>query len=83
MALESRPEGERTRIEYERVLNAYRAIYHGDPGASKADASIDAVAELLAEEGRLFAEKKRSMMPPASMSSCSRTIPIAATASPP
>ena len=58
MALESRPEGERTRIEYERVLNAYRAIYHGDPGASKADASIDAVAELLAEEGRLFAEKK-------------------------
>ncbi len=58
MALESRPEAERTREEYERVLNAYRAIYHGDPGASKADASIYAVAELLAEEGRLFAEKK-------------------------
>jgi N-acetylmuramoyl-L-alanine amidase len=58
MALESRPDAERTREEYERVLNAYRAIYHCDPGASKADASIYAVAELLAEEGRLFAEKK-------------------------
>jgi N-acetylmuramoyl-L-alanine amidase len=57
-ALESQPLEERTRIEYQRVLNAYRAIYHGNPGASKADASINAVAELLTEEGRLFAEKK-------------------------
>jgi N-acetylmuramoyl-L-alanine amidase len=57
-ALESRPEEERTRVEYERVLNAYRSIYHGDPGAAKADASINAVAGLLAEKGRLFGEKK-------------------------
>jgi N-acetylmuramoyl-L-alanine amidase len=53
-ALEGRPEQQRTRRDYERVLDAYRAIYHGDPASPKADASVYAVAELLAQEGRLF-----------------------------
>lgn len=57
-ALEGRPEQDRTRLQYERVLNAYRAIYHGDPASPKADASIAAVAELLAEEGRIFQDDK-------------------------
>lgn len=57
-ALEGRPEEERTRRDYERVLTAYRAIYHGDPAAPRADASIAAVAELLAEEGRIFEDEK-------------------------
>jgi N-acetylmuramoyl-L-alanine amidase len=57
-ALEGRPEQQRTRHDYERVLDAYRAIYHGDPAAPKADASIAAVAELLAEEGRIFEDEK-------------------------
>jgi N-acetylmuramoyl-L-alanine amidase len=57
-ALEGRPEQQRTRRDYERVLDAYRAIYHGDPAAPKADASIAAVAELLAEEGRIFEDGK-------------------------
>jgi N-acetylmuramoyl-L-alanine amidase len=57
-ALEGRPEGQRTRLEYQRVLDAYRAIYHGDPATSKADASIAAVADLLAEEGRVFQDAK-------------------------
>ncbi len=57
-ALEGRPEEERTRRDYERVLNAYRTIYHADPAAPKADASIAAVAELLAEEGRIFEDEK-------------------------
>ena len=57
-ALEGRPERERTRWQYERVLDAYRAIYHGDPASPKADASIAAVANLLAEEGRVFQDPK-------------------------
>lgn len=57
-ALEGRPEQQRTRRDYERVLDAYRAIYHGDPRSGKADASIAAVAELLAEEGRIFEDDK-------------------------
>lgn len=56
--LEGRPERQRTRMEYERVLNAYRAIYHGDPASPKADASIGVVADLLAEEGRIFQSDK-------------------------
>ena len=53
-ALEGRPEQQRTRLQYQRVLDAYRAIYHSDPASPKADASIAAVADLLAEEGRVF-----------------------------
>jgi N-acetylmuramoyl-L-alanine amidase len=57
-ALEGRPERQRTRREYDRVMDAYRAVYHADPGSSKADASITAVADLLAEEGRIFQDDK-------------------------
>jgi N-acetylmuramoyl-L-alanine amidase len=57
-ALEDRPEPQRTRGAYERVLDAYRAIYHNNPAAPKADASALAVAQLLTEEGSLFSEPK-------------------------
>ncbi|MGC2298987.1 MAG: N-acetylmuramoyl-L-alanine amidase [Acidobacteriaceae bacterium] len=57
-ALEGRPEQQRTRLQYDHVLGAYRAIYHSDPGSPKADASIAAVADLLAEEGRVFQDEK-------------------------
>jgi N-acetylmuramoyl-L-alanine amidase len=57
-ALEGRPERQRTRRDYDRVIDAYRAIYHGDPAAPRADASISAVADLLAEEGRVFQDDK-------------------------
>jgi N-acetylmuramoyl-L-alanine amidase len=57
-ALEGRPEQQRTRLQYDRVLDAYRAVYHGDPASPKADASIAAVADLLAEEGRVFQDNK-------------------------
>lgn len=57
--LERRPARERTKAQYERVLNAYRAIYHRNPGAAKADASILAVAELLAQEGQVFRDETR------------------------
>jgi N-acetylmuramoyl-L-alanine amidase len=57
-ALEDRPESQRTRAAYERVLDAYRAVYHSNPAAPKADASALAVAQLLTEEGILFSEPK-------------------------
>jgi len=57
-ALDGRPESHRTRRDYDHVLDAYRAIYHANPAASKADASISAVGELLSEEGRIFDDEK-------------------------
>jgi N-acetylmuramoyl-L-alanine amidase len=57
-ALEGRPERQRTRREYERVMDAYRAVYHSNPASPRADASIFAVADLLAEEGRVFQDDK-------------------------
>jgi N-acetylmuramoyl-L-alanine amidase len=56
--LDARPESQRSRLDYSRVLYAFRAIYHDDPASPKADASVLAVAELLAEEGRVFSDKK-------------------------
>jgi N-acetylmuramoyl-L-alanine amidase len=55
--LEARPEAERTQLAYKRVLDAYRAIYRGNPAAPRADASVFAVAELLTEEGRHFSDQ--------------------------
>ena len=60
-ALEAQPERARTRRAYEPVLAAYRALYHSDPAAAHADASVEAVAELLSEEGRLFHDRKASI----------------------
>jgi N-acetylmuramoyl-L-alanine amidase len=57
-ALEGRPERQRTRREYERVMDAYRAVYHSNPASPHADASVSAVGDLLAEEGRVFQDDK-------------------------
>ena len=56
--LEMQPVRERTRGDYERALNAYRAVYHGDPASPDAARSIAAVADLLASEGRCFHDEK-------------------------
>ena len=53
-ALDSTPRINRTRAQYEQVLNAFRAVYHADHADPNADSSVEAVAELLAEEGRIF-----------------------------
>ena len=53
-ALNGRPEEERTRRDYQHVADAYRKVYYVAPDSSKADASVVAVAELLAEMGRQF-----------------------------
>jgi N-acetylmuramoyl-L-alanine amidase len=56
--LETVPESDRTRPQYERTLDAYRAVYHGDAASPDAARSIAAVAELLASEGRCFRDAK-------------------------
>jgi len=53
-SLNGRPENERTRRDYQKVADAYRKVYYVAPASSKADASVVAVAELLAEMGRRF-----------------------------
>jgi N-acetylmuramoyl-L-alanine amidase len=52
------PQQERSRREYQRVMDAYRSVYYKSPTSSKADASVVAVAELLAESGRAFNDVK-------------------------
>jgi len=57
-ALNGRPPADRSRRDYQRVLNAYRSVYLGAPASSKADPSVVAVAETLVEMGRLFDDDK-------------------------
>jgi N-acetylmuramoyl-L-alanine amidase len=57
-ALNGRPPADRTRRDYQRVLNAYRYIYLGAPASTKADPSVVAVAETLVEMGRRFDDDK-------------------------
>ncbi|HVJ06091.1 MAG TPA: N-acetylmuramoyl-L-alanine amidase [Candidatus Saccharimonadales bacterium] len=52
------PQRDRSRREYQRVMDAYRRVYYTSPASSKADASVVAVAELLAESGRSFNDVK-------------------------
>ena len=52
------PQRERSRREYQRVMDAFRRVYYTSPTSSKADASVVAVAELMAECGRAFADEK-------------------------
>jgi N-acetylmuramoyl-L-alanine amidase len=56
--LNGMPQKDRTRGDYQRVMDAYRSVYYTAPGSSKADASVVAVAELLVECGRAFNDEK-------------------------
>jgi len=57
-ALNGRPPADRTRHDYQRVINAYRNVYFGAPTSGKADPSVVAVAETLVEMGRRFDDDK-------------------------
>jgi len=57
-ALNGRPPADRTRHDYQRVINAYRNVYYGAPTSTKADPSVVAVAETLVEMGRRFDDDK-------------------------
>jgi N-acetylmuramoyl-L-alanine amidase len=50
--LEAIPEGARTRADYARAMDGFRVVYHQAPGDVHAPDSVNAVAELLAEQGR-------------------------------
>lgn len=49
---------DRSKREYQRVTDAYRRVYYTSPASTKADASVVAVAELLAEMGRATNDDK-------------------------
>jgi N-acetylmuramoyl-L-alanine amidase len=57
-ALNGRPPADRTRHDYQRVINNYRNVYFGAPTSTKADPSVVAVAETLVEMGRRFDDDK-------------------------
>ncbi|MGF7178962.1 N-acetylmuramoyl-L-alanine amidase [Tunturiibacter psychrotolerans] len=50
--LEAMPEGTRTKADYTRAMDGFRAVYHESPRDVHAPDSVNAVAELLAEQGR-------------------------------
>ena len=52
--LEGQPIDKRTRVDYERVINAYRRIYLGAPTSGRADPSVVAAAQMTEEMGRRF-----------------------------
>jgi N-acetylmuramoyl-L-alanine amidase len=57
-SLEGKPEAQRTRQDFQKVVDAFRKVYHTAPTSAKADASVQAVAELLEDQGRLLNDPK-------------------------
>ncbi len=56
--LEAVPEDARTKADYARAMDLYRAIYHANPADIHAAAAVNAVAEILAEQGRTLHDAK-------------------------
>jgi N-acetylmuramoyl-L-alanine amidase len=56
--LQAIPEGARTRTDYAKAMDGFRAVYHAAPGDVHAPDSVNAVADLLAEQGRRFHDAK-------------------------
>ncbi len=57
-AFEAEPEAARTKAEYTRVMDGFRAIYHDTPQDMHAAEAVNAVAELLTEQGRGLRDRK-------------------------
>ena len=57
-ALNGRPESQRSPEDYDRVIDAFRKVYHLAPTSTRADASVLAVGDLLTEKARLENDKK-------------------------
>ena len=56
--LEVTPPNQRSAAQFEIVLDSFRHIYHDEPTAAKAPAAVAAVADLLAEKGRLLGDQR-------------------------
>jgi N-acetylmuramoyl-L-alanine amidase len=52
--LEAQPENQRSKADYERVIQTFREVEHLNPAYSKAPAALAAVAELYEEMGRVY-----------------------------
>ncbi len=57
-ALNAKPESQRTRRDYQKVMEAYRKVYYTAPNSIKADTAVLAVAELLDDQGRVLKDTK-------------------------
>ena len=57
-ALNGRPESQRSPEDYDRVIDAFRQVYHMAPTSTRADASVLAVGDLLTEKARLEDDEK-------------------------
>src|SRR5579864_4727637 len=57
-SLASKPEAQRTRKDFQKVIDAYRKVYYTAPSLAKADVAVQAVAELLEDQGRLLNDPK-------------------------
>ena len=57
-AFEAQPAGTRSKAGYARVLDGFRAIYHSNPADMHAPDAVNAVAELLAEQGHELEDQK-------------------------
>jgi N-acetylmuramoyl-L-alanine amidase len=57
-SLESKPEAQHTRKDFQKVIDAYRKVYYTAPSMAKADVAVQAVAELLEDQGRLLSDPK-------------------------
>jgi N-acetylmuramoyl-L-alanine amidase len=51
-SLDAIPQGARTHADYTRTMDGFRTVYHDSPGDLHAPDSVNAVAELLTEQGR-------------------------------
>src|ERR1700751_4377658 len=56
--LEAIPAANRTKTDYAVTLEPFRAIYHDNPRSPYAAPAVNAVAELLAEQGRTLHDPK-------------------------
>jgi N-acetylmuramoyl-L-alanine amidase len=57
-ALAGKPESQRTRGDYQKVMDSYRKVYYTAPSSIKADAAVLAIAELLDDQGRVLHDAK-------------------------
>jgi len=56
--LDAKPEAQRTRRDYQTVVDAYRKVYYTAPTSVKADESVLSVAELLEDQGLVLNDPK-------------------------